>query len=79
MDLSIDIEEYKLNIRAATIITHNNKILVHRNTKSDHYALIGGRVEIRRTFRRNCKKRNTRRIGKRDRNYRIYRNNRKLF
>ena len=25
---------------------HNGKILVHRNVNSDHYALIGGRVEI---------------------------------
>lgn len=46
MDLSINIEEYRLNIRAAAVIIHNNKILVHRNMKSDHYALIGGRVEI---------------------------------
>ena len=46
MDITIDVEEYKLNVRAAGIIIHNNKILTHRNIKSDHYALIGGRVEI---------------------------------
>lgn len=46
MDLTIDIEDYKLNIRAAGIMIHNGKILVHRNLKEDHYALIGGRVEI---------------------------------
>ena len=46
MDITIDVEEYKLNVRAAGIIIHNNKVLTHRNTKSDHYALIGGRVEI---------------------------------
>ena len=46
MDLTIDVEDYKLNIRAAAVIIHNNKILVHRNINSDHYALIGGRVEI---------------------------------
>lgn len=46
MDLTIDIEDYKLNIRAAGIMIHNGKILVHRNINSDHYALIGGRVEI---------------------------------
>ena len=46
MDLTIDVENYKLNVRAAGIITHNGKILVHRNINSDHYALIGGRVEI---------------------------------
>lgn len=46
MDLTIDVEDYKLNIRAAGVIIHNNKILVHKNVNSDHYALIGGRVEI---------------------------------
>ena len=46
MDLTIDVGEYKLNIRAAGVIIHNGKILVHRNINSDHYALIGGRVEI---------------------------------
>lgn len=46
MDITIDVEEYKLNIRAAVIIIHDNKILVHRNINSDHYALVGGRVKI---------------------------------
>lgn len=46
MDLTIDVENYKLNIRAAGVIIHNGKVLVHRNINSDHYALIGGRVEI---------------------------------
>lgn len=46
MDLTIDIEDYKLNIRAAGIMIHNGKVLVHRNVNEDHYALIGGRVEI---------------------------------
>ena len=46
MDITLDVEGYKLNVRAAVIILHNNKILVHRNIKSDHYALIGGRVEM---------------------------------
>lgn len=46
MDLTIDIEDYKLNVRAAGLIIHNGKILAHRNINSDHYALIGGRVEI---------------------------------
>ena len=46
MDITIDVDNYKLNIRAAGIINHNGKILVHRNINSDHYALIGGRVEI---------------------------------
>ena len=46
MDLTIDVEDYKLNVRAAGIIIHNGKFLAHRNVNSDHYALVGGRVEI---------------------------------
>lgn len=46
MDITVDVGEYKLNVRAAAIITHNNKILTHRNMKDDHYALLGGRIEI---------------------------------
>ena len=46
MDLTVNLEDYLLNIRAAAIIVHNNKVLVHRNVNSDHYALLGGRVKI---------------------------------
>jgi len=46
MDITIDVGDYKLNVRAGGVIIHNNKILVHKNTNSDHYALIGGRIEI---------------------------------
>ena len=46
MDLTIDVEAYKLNVRAAGVIIHNNKVLAHKNINSDHYALIGGRVAI---------------------------------
>lgn len=46
MDITINVEEYKLNVRAAGVLIHNGKILLHRNINSDHYALIGGRVEI---------------------------------
>ena len=46
MDLTINVEDYKLNIRAAGVIIHNGKVLVHKNGKTNHYALIGGRVEI---------------------------------
>ena len=31
MDLSLDVDKYKLNIRAGCVIIHNNKILAHRN------------------------------------------------
>lgn len=46
MDITIDVDDYKLNVRAAGIMTHNGKILTHRNVNSNHYALIGGRVKI---------------------------------
>ena len=46
MDITIDVEDYKLNVRAAGVIIHNGKVLAHRNINSNHYALIGGRVEI---------------------------------
>lgn len=46
MDLTINVEDYKLNVRAAGVIIHNNKVLTHRNLNSDHYTFIGGRVEI---------------------------------
>jgi len=46
MDLTINVGDYKLNVRAAAVIIHNNKVLVHRNINSDHYALVGGRIEI---------------------------------
>ena len=46
MDITIDVEDYKLNVRAAGIIIHNNKLLVHKNLEKGHCALIGGRVAI---------------------------------
>ena len=46
MDLTIDVDSYKLNVRAGVVIIHNNKILVHKNINSNHYALLGGRVVI---------------------------------
>ena len=46
MDITIDVGNYILNVRAAGVIIHNNKILAHRNINSNHYALVGGRVQI---------------------------------
>ena len=46
MDLTIDVEEYKLNVRSSGLIIHDNFILTHHNLESDHYALPGGRIEI---------------------------------
>lgn len=47
MDISIDLQDdYRLNIRAAAVIIHNNKVLMHNDLKAGHYALLGGRVEL---------------------------------
>ena len=46
MDITLDIEDYKLNMRTTGVIIHNNKLMVHRNINSNHYALLGGRVKI---------------------------------
>ena len=29
MDITIDVEDYKLNVRAAGVIIHNGKVLAH--------------------------------------------------
>ena len=46
MDITLKVEDYKLNMRAAGIIIHNNKVLLHKNVNADHYAVIGGRIKI---------------------------------
>lgn len=46
MDLTLEVEDYTLNIRAAGMIIHNNRILLHKNINKDHYALPGGRVML---------------------------------
>lgn len=46
MDITINVEDYLLNVRASGIIIHDNKILLHKNINEEHYALIGGRVAI---------------------------------
>lgn len=64
MDITINVEDYKLNVRAGAIIIHNNKVLVHRNINSDHYALIGGRVEIGEDSEKTIKREMKEEIGK---------------
>lgn len=39
-DLAIKIDSYKLNIRAAGVIIHNGKILLHKGETANHYALL---------------------------------------
>lgn len=46
MDLSVVLENQKLNIRACAIIIHQNKLLVHKNKNEDFCALVGGRVQV---------------------------------
>lgn len=64
MDITIDVEDYKLNVRAAVIIIHNNKILTHRNMESNHYALLGERVEIGENSEKTVKREVIEEIGK---------------
>lgn len=64
MDITIDVEDYRLNIRAAGVIIHNNKILAHKNINEDHYALIGGRVAIGESSKETVKREIMEEIGK---------------
>ncbi len=64
MDIKIDIGEYKLNMRAAAIIMHNEKILVHKDINCDYYALIGGRIKIGENSRDAIKREVLEEIGK---------------
>lgn len=64
MDLSIDIEDYKLNIRAAAIIIHENKILLHKDLRTDYYALVGGRVKLGETSEETIKREIKEEMGK---------------
>ena len=79
MDLTIDVEDYKLNVRATVIIEHNGKILVNRNVNSNHYALMGGRVKIGEDSETTVKKRSYGRIRQKNRGYWICYNNREFF
>ena len=64
MDLTLDVEDYKLNIRAAGVIIHNNKILAHRNLNKDHYCIPGGRVEIGENSEKTVKREIQEELGK---------------
>jgi hypothetical protein len=44
MDLTLDVEDYKLNVRAAGVIIHNGKILVHRNVTVECNPLLGPQI-----------------------------------
>ena len=64
MDLSIVLEDTKLNIRATAIIIHNNKLLVHQNKNDDYCALIGGRVKIGEDSKQTIKREIMEELGK---------------
>ena len=64
MDLTLDIEDYKLNIRAAAVIIHNNKILVHKDVRKDHCTLLGGRIAIGENSEETVKREIKEEIGK---------------
>lgn len=64
MDLTLNVEDYKLNVRAAGIIIHNNKILTHRDINYDHYCLPGGRIEIGESSEKTIKREIQEELGK---------------
>lgn len=64
MDLSLDVEDYKLNIRTAGLIIHNNKVLTHRNVTKDHYCLPGGRVKLGESSDKTIKREMEEELGK---------------
>lgn len=46
MDITVNVDDYLLNVRTSGVLIHNNKILLHKNINEEHYALLGGRVAI---------------------------------
>lgn len=46
MDITIDLNDYVLNMRTAGLLIQNGKILFHKNINKPHYCLIGGRIQI---------------------------------
>lgn len=65
MDLSLDVGGYRLNIRSAGVVIHNNKILTHRDVNKDHYSLPGGRVEVGESSKETIKREIYEELGKR--------------
>lgn len=64
MDLTFEMKNNKLNVRAGGIIIHNNKVLLHKNAKEDHYALVGGRVKIGESSENTVKREMSEELGK---------------
>lgn len=64
MDLCLDVDEYKLNIRAGGIIIHSNKVLTHKDDNKEHYALPGGRIEVGENSKKTIKREIKEELGK---------------
>jgi len=64
MDLTLNVGDYRLNIRAGGVIIHNNKVLTHRNINEDHYCLPGGRIEIGESSEQTIKREIQEELGK---------------
>ena len=64
MDLSVVLNNQKLNIRACAIIIHDNKLLVHNNVNESHVALVGGRVKIGESLEQTLKREIMEEMGK---------------
>lgn len=46
LDLTLKTKKGIFNHRVAAVITHNHKLLAQKNTKTDEYYLVGGRVRF---------------------------------
>lgn len=64
MDLTLNVEDYKLNIRAAGVIIHNNKVLIHMSINKNHICLPGGRMEVGETSEETIKREIQEELGK---------------
>lgn len=64
MDITVKIEDWKLNIRAGVIIIHNNKALFHHDINQTYYALVGGRIMIGESSEQTIKREILEEIGK---------------
>ena len=64
MDICLDVGEYKLNLRAAGVIIHNGKVLLHKRKEKTHYVLLGGRIAIGENSQETVKREILEEIGK---------------
>ena len=65
MDLTVVLDEKKLNVRATAVIIHDNKLLVHKKENENFCALVGGRVKIGESSAKTIKREIFEEMGKR--------------